>query len=149
MGVISRMFATLRPTVWSARTALSRPAPGPLTNIATVRIPCSIARLAASSAASCAANGVLFRDPLKPRDPADDHATVLPFTSVIVTTVLLKVDWTYAIPVATFFFVFFLGAFVRMDGGAPGAVEGFAGVCGVLDIGIFQIRGGVVELSIR
>jgi hypothetical protein len=48
---------------------------------------------AASSAASCAANGVLLRDPLKPRDPALDQATVFPFTSVIVTTVLLNVDW--------------------------------------------------------
>jgi hypothetical protein len=47
---------------------------------------------AASSAASWAANGVLFREPLKPRDPALDHDTVLPLTSVIVTTVLLNVD---------------------------------------------------------
>ena len=75
--------------------------------MATVRIPCSIARRAASSAASCAANGVLLRDPLNPREPALDHDTVLPFTSVMVTTVLLKVDWTYAIPVATFFLTFF------------------------------------------
>src|SRR5580704_5592202 len=100
--------------------------------MATVRIPCSIARRAASSAASCAANGVLLRDPLNPRDPALDHATVLPFTSVMVTTVLLNVDCTYAIPVATFFLTFFFGALVRMDAG--GAPDGLAGDWGTFDI---------------
>jgi hypothetical protein len=38
-----------------------------------------------------------------------------------VTTVLLKVDWTYAMPVATFFLVFFLA---RIEGGAPEGVPG-------------------------
>src|SRR6476646_1541423 len=90
--VTSRMSVTLKPAVCSARSALSRPAPGPFTNTATERIPCSIALRAASSAASCAANGVLLREPLKPREPALDHATALPLTSVIVTTVLLKDD---------------------------------------------------------
>ena len=66
-------------------------------------MPCSIAFLAASSAASCAANGVDLREPLKPRTPADDHATTLPATSVIVTIVLLNVDWMCAMPVWTFF----------------------------------------------
>jgi hypothetical protein len=47
---------------------------------------------------------------LKPRDPALDHATVFPLTSVIVTTVLLKVDWMCAMPVATFFLTFFFAA---------------------------------------
>src|SRR5437763_508793 len=51
-----------------------------------LRIPCSIALRAASSAASCAANGVLLREPLKPRDPALDHAIALPFTSVVTIT---------------------------------------------------------------
>src|SRR5690349_24884240 len=111
MGVTSRISVTLKPAVCKARSALSRPAPGPLTNTATERMPCSIARRAASSAASCAAKGVLLREPLKPREPAEDHATVLPFTSVIVTTVLLNVDWMCAIPVATFFLTFFFAAF--------------------------------------
>src|SRR3954469_28333 len=71
-------------------------------------MPCSIALRHASSAASCAAKGVDLREPLKPRAPALDHATVLPFTSVIVTTVLLKVDWMQAIPVEMFFLTFFL-----------------------------------------
>ena len=110
-GVTSRMSVTLNPDACSARSALSRPAPGPFTNTATERIPCSIALRAASSAASWAANGVLLREPLKPRDPALDHATVLPLTSVIVTTVLLKVDWMWAIPVAMFFLTFFFWAF--------------------------------------
>ena len=57
-----------------------------------MRMPCSIALCAASSAASCAANGVDLREPLKPARPADDQATTLPETSVIVTIVLLNVD---------------------------------------------------------
>src|ERR1700761_8637110 len=108
MGVTSRMSVTLKPAVWSARSALSRPAPGPFTKTATERIPCSIARRQASSAASCAANGVDLREPLKPREPAEDHATVLPFTSVMVTTVLLNVLWMQAMPVEMFFLTFFL-----------------------------------------
>src|SRR5215470_2944485 len=82
-------------------------------------MPCSIALRHASSAASCAANGVDLRDPLKPRAPALDHATVLPLTSVIVTTVLLNVDWMCAMPVATFFLTRFLGDLPFMLGGAP------------------------------
>src|ERR1019366_2153472 len=111
-GVTSRMRVTLKPTPWSARRALSRPAPGPFTKTATERTPCSIALRAASSAASCAAKGVLLREPLKPREPALDHATVLPFTSVMVTTGLLNVDWMCAIPVEMFFLAFFLADLV-------------------------------------
>src|SRR5579862_2293300 len=120
-GVTSRIRVTLKPTDCRARSALSRPAPGPFTKTATERTPCSIARRAASSAASCAANGVLLREPLKPRDPALDHATVLPLTSVMVTTVLLKVDWMCAIPVEMFFLTFFLADFVL---GPPGPAGG-------------------------
>jgi len=39
--------------------------------------------LPASSAATCAAYGVDFLDPLKPFDPADDHDITLPFSSAI------------------------------------------------------------------
>ena len=92
IGVISRIKLTLKPADCNARNADSRPAPGPFTYTETVRIPCSMAFLAASSAASCAANGVDFRDPLKPRTPADDQEMTFPETSVIVTIVLLKVD---------------------------------------------------------
>jgi hypothetical protein len=93
IGVTSRTSVTRKPAVCRARRALSRPAPGPFTKTATLRIPCSMARRAASSAASWAANGVLLREPLNPREPAEDHAIALPLMSVIVTTVLLKVLW--------------------------------------------------------
>src|SRR5690606_3483437 len=48
--------------------------------------------------ASCAAYGVLLREPLKPATPPLAHATVFPFGSVIVISVLLNVDDTYARP---------------------------------------------------
>jgi hypothetical protein len=54
-------------------------------------MPCSWALRAASSAASCAANGVLLREPLKPRAPEVDHETTFPSRSVMVTMVLLNV----------------------------------------------------------
>ena len=114
------MSVTLKPAVWSARRADSRPAPGPFTNTAIERMPCSIALRAASSAASCAANGVDLRDPLNPRAPADDHATVLPLTSVIVTTVLLNVDWMCAMPVETFFLTRFFAGFLPPEGAVLG-----------------------------
>ena len=73
----------------------------------TLRTPCSIAFLAASSAASCAANGVDLREPLKPQVPEDDQATTLPETSVIDTMVLLNVALMCATPVWMFFRTFF------------------------------------------
>src|SRR5437588_7182693 len=90
MGVTSRIAVTFRPTVCSARSADSRPAPGPLTSTSSVRMPCSTAFFAASSAVTCAAYGVDLREPLKPSDPAADHDTALPLPSVIVTIVLWK-----------------------------------------------------------
>src|SRR5438105_4765256 len=68
-GVQSRMRLILNPAELSARSADSRPAPGPLTSTVTLRTPCSIAFLAAASAASCAANGVVLRGPLNPPAP--------------------------------------------------------------------------------
>jgi len=44
--------------------------------------------------ACCAANGVPFRDPRNPSDPALDHEIVLPSGSAMVTIVLLKVACT-------------------------------------------------------
>src|SRR5512138_1386210 len=107
-GVTSRIRVILKPADCRARSALSRPAPGPFTNTATLRIPCSIARRAASSAASCAANGVLLREPLKPRDPELAQEMVAPLTSVMVTMVLLNVDLMCAIPPAMFLRTAFL-----------------------------------------
>jgi len=58
---------------------------------------------AADSAVTCAAYGVLFLLPLKPLDPALDHAMTLPAGSVIVMMVLLNVACKYALPRGTFF----------------------------------------------
>src|SRR5512141_3496717 len=97
------MSVILRPAAESARSADSRPAPGPFTRTETVFRPCSIAFAAASPAATCAANGVDLREPLKPRAPADDHESTLPDASQIVTIVLLKVALMWTMPVAMFF----------------------------------------------
>src|SRR5438552_2549982 len=84
--------------------AVSRPDPGPFTNTSTLVSPCSWARRAAASAASCAANGVDFREPLNPTLPALAQDRVFPSRSVMVTIVLLKVDLMCAWPWAMFFF---------------------------------------------
>src|SRR5208282_6151144 len=75
IGVTSRIDCTLSPAACIARTADSRPPPGPLTCTTTLRIPTSWAFRAAASAAICAANGVPLREPLNPTEPAVDHAT--------------------------------------------------------------------------
>src|SRR5437660_2324455 len=93
IGVMSRMSVTLRPAAARARSADSRPAPGPVTITLTFLRPCSIALAAASPAATCAANGVDFREPLNPRAPAEDQEMTFPETSAMVMMVLLKVDW--------------------------------------------------------
>src|SRR5690349_7305295 len=100
------MEVTVRPTACSARSADSRPEPGPETSTSSVRMPCSTALRPASSAAICAAYGVDLREPLKPIMPEDDQDTALPCVSVMVTIVLLKVAATCATPTTTFFFSF-------------------------------------------
>ena len=88
----SRMLVILNPTLLSARNASPRPEPGPFTKTANepshARAPCyphplqqAVPRMA------------YFSRPLNPRDPADDHDTALPCTSVMVIIVLLKVAW--------------------------------------------------------
>src|SRR5215813_11759588 len=59
---------------------------------------------AAASAVTWAAKGVLFREPLKPAEPAVSHAITLPSRSVSVTIVLLKDVLMWAWPTGTFFF---------------------------------------------
>jgi hypothetical protein len=59
-------------------------------------------------AASWAANGVPFLAPLKPDVPELAQQMVLPFWSVMVTTVLLKVDWMWATAWLISFLAFFL-----------------------------------------
>src|SRR5207244_4518300 len=99
IGVTSRIAVSSRPTAWSEWMAASRPAPGPRTKTSTCLSPYSIALRAATSAAVCAANGVLLREPRKPALPELDQATTLPIRSVSVTIVLLKVAWMCAMPV--------------------------------------------------
>src|SRR5262245_56674054 len=96
------MRVILKPVDASARSADSRPDPGPLTNTLSDFMPCSIALCPASSAASCAAKGVDLREPLKPFTPADDHATTFPDTSVMVTMVLLNEAVMWAMPLWMF-----------------------------------------------
>jgi hypothetical protein len=67
-------------------------------------MPWSIALRAAFSAASWAANGVDFREPLSPTWPDEAHAMTAPVGSVMDTIVLLNVDLMWACPCATFFF---------------------------------------------
>src|SRR5438128_12568822 len=90
MGVTSLIPTTSIPVFWMVRMAVSRPEPGPFTTTSTLRTPCSMARRAAVSAASCAANGVLLREPLNPTLPADAHDKTLPSGSLIDTIVLLN-----------------------------------------------------------
>src|ERR687890_1463799 len=91
IGVTSLIDLTWRPAAASAWMALSRPLPGPWTRTCTRRTPSVIASRAACSAATVAANGVDFLEPLNPAFPDDPHVTVLPRMSVIVIVVLLNV----------------------------------------------------------
>ena len=84
----------LNPLDWRALKAVSLPEPGPFTSTDKIFIPTSKALTAAESAATCAAYGVDFLDPLNPFWPADAQEITFPFVSAIETIVLLKVDWT-------------------------------------------------------
>src|SRR5205814_10213974 len=90
MGVTSLIDLMSSPDAARARMADSRPAPGPLTFTSTERMPCSCANCAAFWAATCAANGVPLREPLKPMRPALDHDRVFPIGSEMATIVLLN-----------------------------------------------------------
>src|SRR5947209_9992336 len=102
------MVRTSMPAVAKARTADSRPEPGPATRTSTARRPDSFALLAAVNEACWAANGVPFREPRNPREPELDQARTLPMGSVKVTIVLLNEAWICTVPYGTFFFSFFL-----------------------------------------
>src|SRR5579862_9194228 len=101
------MLVIFKPQLLSARTADSRPGPGPPTRTSTFFTPCSCAAVPAFSAATCAANGVLLREPLKPQPPDVAQDSVLPWRSVIVMIVLLKEACTCAIASSTFLRAFF------------------------------------------
>ena len=136
---MSRIAVIVKPMPCSARRALSRPDPGPLTSISSISIPCSRAFRPASSAATCAAYGVDLRLPLKPWLPLDDHAMVLPCASEIVIMVLLKLAATCATPAVIFFrsflrvragaaaFAMFMWSFPKAVGRPVRPAQGFAG----------------------
>src|SRR5213082_3491474 len=93
------MLVIFKPQLLSARTADSRPGPGPPTR--------TCAATPAFSAATCAANGVLLREPRKPQPPEVAHESVFPCRSVMVMMVLLKDACTCAIASSTFLRAFF------------------------------------------
>ena len=101
------MLLILSPQALSDLIADSRPAPGPFTLTSRLTIPISFAVLPTLSAAICAANGVLFLDPLNPEPPDVPQHTAFPLLSVIVMIVLLNEECICAIPSATLFFCFF------------------------------------------
>src|ERR1043165_295742 len=106
IGVTSEMLVIFIPSAFNARTADSRPGPGPLIRTSRFLTPHSTAARPAFSAATCAANGVDLREPLKPAPPDAAHGSALPCRSVIVMIVLLNDAWMCAIPSATFFLTF-------------------------------------------
>src|SRR5262249_21287695 len=97
-GVTPSMALMDRPAACRAVVADSRPEPGPLTRTSTSLRPNLPARSAHVSAARWAANGVLFRLPLKPTVPAEAKHRVSPLVSVMVTMVLLNVALMWAMP---------------------------------------------------
>src|SRR5438034_3141235 len=124
-GVTSEMLEILMPSALSARTADSRPGPGPLIRTSRFFTPHSTATLPAFSAATCAANGVDLREPLKPAPPEVAHDSALPCRSVIVMIVLLNDAWMCAMPSATFFLTF-----LRARAPVLGACDWVAMLCG-------------------
>src|SRR5918998_3808708 len=123
----------------------SRPLPGPCTRTCTRRRPRFMASRPQFSAATVAANGVDFLEPLKPALPADPHASALPRMSVIVMSRLLNVAEMWAIPSESTTFLERLGPgalagagavilllrhFLLAGNGAPGTLLGpCVGVC--------------------
>src|SRR3954466_15008414 len=112
IGVTSRIDTTRSPTDASAWMADSRPLPGPCTRTCTRRSPRFMASRPQFSAATVAAKGVDFLEPLNPAFPADPQARVLPRMSVMVMSRLLNVAEMCAIPSesTTFFERLGLGA---------------------------------------
>src|SRR6266404_6015158 len=99
IGVTSRITTICNPAAANARTADSRPEPGPFTRTSTLFTPYwSRATPAAASEACCAAYGVPLREPLKPIAPAEDQHITRPSVSVMEICVLLKVAATYTTP---------------------------------------------------
>jgi hypothetical protein len=101
IGVVSFMEITCMPLAAIALIAVSLPGPGPVTNTMACLTPYSIALPQALEEVICAANGVPFLVPLKPLAPEVDQASTLPFSSVMVTMVLLKEQLMYTLAKVT------------------------------------------------
>src|SRR6476660_7734617 len=104
----------------------SRPLPGPCTRTCTRRTPRFIASRPQFSAATVAANGVDFLEPLKPALPAEPQASVLPLRSVIVIKRLLNVAEMWAMPSDSTTFLPRLAAARAGAGAATGVAAGGA-----------------------
>src|SRR5205823_14368352 len=124
------MLLILMPSAFTARTADSRPGPGPLIRTSRFLTPHSTATLPARSAATCAANGVDLREPLKPAPPDVAHDSALPCRSVIVMIVLLNDAWMCAMHSDTFFLTFF---------GARAAAAFFCEDCCVISVLVYIV----------
>src|SRR5690242_3457207 len=110
----------------------SRPLPGPCTRTWTRRNPRFIASRPQFSAATVAANGVDFFDPLNPAFPAEPHASVLPLRSVMVIRRLLNVAEMWAMPSdSTTFLLRLTVALTGTAAGGAGAAVGVGGWAGV------------------
>src|SRR6267378_2639027 len=101
IGVTSRIERICSPALASAWMADSRPEPGPCTRTCTRFTPRFSASRAACSAATVAANGVDFLEPLNPALPEEPQVTAFPCRSVIVISVLLNVAVMWAMPSAS------------------------------------------------
>src|SRR5574341_2664845 len=101
IGVTSRIERICRPAVASAWMADSRPERGPCTRTCTRFTPRFSASRAACSAATVAAKGVDFFEPLNPAFPDEPQVRALPCRSVIVMSVLLNVAVMWATPSAS------------------------------------------------
>src|SRR6266513_729046 len=123
------MLLILRPSAFRARTADSRPGPGPLILTSRFLTPHSCAALPADSAATWAANGVDLREPLKPAPPDVAQDKALPCRSVIVMIVLLNDAWICATPSETFFLTFLRVRVTVLVGAC--AIRGVLGPCPV------------------
>ena len=84
MGVVSFIVIILNPLACKALRAVSLPDSGPFTSTDKIFIPISNALAAAASAATWAAYGVDFLDPLNPFCPAEAQEITLPFVSAII-----------------------------------------------------------------
>src|SRR6185295_7549107 len=149
IGVTSRIDATFSPTEASAWMADSRPLPGPWTRTCTRRSPRFIASRPQFSAATVAANGVDFFEPLKPALPAEPQASALPFRSVIVINRLLNVAEMWAMPSDSTTFLPRLAAARAgaVAAAAAGGVEGAAGSGGWAGVGVVILLLGHLLLA--